>query len=65
MKIRDFSEILVKVIFLCLTLNFIIKSVSNIRNRAKLGVEQQRGHFGNLMYFITVIPVISVMKWLL
>ena len=36
----------VKVIFLYLTLDFIIKSVLNIRNRFKLGVEQNRGHFG-------------------
>ena len=49
LKIRDFSEFFVKVIFLCLTINFIIKSVLNIRETAKLGVEQKRGHFENLM----------------
>ena len=49
LKIRDFREFFVKVIFLCLTLNFIIKPVLSIRNRAKLGVEQRRGHFENLM----------------
>ena len=31
-------------------INFIIKSVLNIRNRAKLGVEQKRGHFEHLIY---------------
>ena len=38
-----------EVIFLCLTLNFIIKCVLNIRNRAKLCVKQKGDHFEHLM----------------
>ena len=55
----------IEVIFLCLSLDFIIKCALNVRNRAKICVEQKGRPFEQLIKFITVFPVISVMKWLL
>ena len=65
LKNRDFTENFIEVIFLCLTLDFIIKCALNVRNRAKICVEQKGRPFEQLIKFITVFPVISVMKWLL